>query len=162
MKTSLRTLLLLTALGAGSTSQLAHADFLGALKNAATQELGTQKAAPATDASALSGLLSGNTSSLTPATASNAAGLIQFCIKNNVLSAANADNVKNQLLGKLGIQTEQPKNDPDYLDGLKGVLHGQGTGNIDLNNLGGGVSKLKEQVTEKACDIVLDQAKSYL
>lgn len=162
MKTPLRTLLLLAAIGTTLTSQIAHADFLGALKNAASKEFGTPAESTSSEASALGALATGNLSALTPANAANAAGILQFCVKNNVLSTNNAEKVKNQLFGKLGIKTEEQTRNTDFQDGLKGILQGQGTGKIDLNNLGGGTTKLKEQVTEKACDFVLDHAKSFL
>jgi hypothetical protein len=164
MKTSLRTLLLLVTMGTALTSTLAHADFLGALKSAASKEFGTPKESTDTtsSASALSSFLPGDLSAFTPANASNAAGILQFCVKNNVLSANGAEKVKNQLFNKLGIKTEEQTNNTDFQDGLKGILHGQGTGDLNLANLGAGTTKLKEQLTEKACDIVLDQAKSFL
>lgn len=162
MKKPLRTLLLLAAIGTTFTAQIAHADFLGALKNAASKEFGTPSESTSAETSALGALTSGNLSALTPANAANAAGILQFCVKNNVLSTNNAEKVKKQLFGKLGIKTEEQTRNTDFQDGLKGILQGQGTGKIDLNNLGGGTTKLKEQVTEKACDFVLDHAKSFL
>ena len=55
-------------------------------------------------------------------TASNAAGVITYCMKNNYLNADKAAQVKDQLLGKLGLGTqkqEAPK-DQGYLNGLGG------------------------------------------
>lgn len=168
MNTSIRTCLLLAAIGTTAISPLAHADFLGALKSAAGKEFGAPKDstpssnAASTDLSGLGSLLPGGLASLTPANASNAAGILQFCVKNNVLSGNNADKVKNQLFDKLGIKTETQAKNPDFQDGLKGILQGQGTGKLDLNSISAGGGKLKEQLTEKACDLVLDQAKSFL
>ncbi len=166
MKTPLHTLLLLAAIGTSLTSQLAHADFLDSIKSAASKEFSGSKESSSTDSSSLGSLGSlvsgGDLSSLTPANASNAAGILQFCVKNNVLSGNGVANVKNQLFSKLGIQTEEQTKNEDFQDGLKGILHGEGTGNLDLSNLSAGTSKLKEKITEKACDIVLDKAKSFL
>jgi hypothetical protein len=166
MKNSIRTLLLIATATATVASPLAHADFLSALKNAATKEMTPAKETSSTDngldLSSLSGLLGGNAAALTPSTASNAAGILQYCIKNNMLSSSATEKVKNQLMGKLGIETETQNKNSDFQDGIKGILHGQGNGNIDLSNLGAGSAKLKEQITEKACDLVLDNAKSFL
>ena len=103
-----------------------------------------------TDTSALSAL--GLTSS---GTASNAAGVITYCMKNNYLNADKAAQVKNQLLGKLGLgQKEEPK-DEGYLSGLSGMVSGSNGKQFNLN-------RLKGDLKEKACDFVLDNASSLL
>lgn len=102
------------------------------------------------DMSALSAL--GLTSS---GTASNAAGVITYCMKNNYLNADKAAQVKNQLLGKIGLgQKEEPK-DEGYLSGLSGMVTGSGGKSFNLD-------KIKGNLKEKACDYVLDNAKSLL
>ena len=102
------------------------------------------------DLSALSAL--GLTSS---GTASNAAGVITYCMKNNYLNADKAAQVKNQLLGKMGLgQKEEPK-DEGYLSGLSGMVTGSGGKSFSLD-------KVKGDLKEKACDYVLDNARSLL
>ena len=114
--------------------------------------------------SALGGMLGGgkDMSALSAAglassgTAGNAAGVITYCMKNNYLNAGKAAQVKDQLLGKMGLggQKEAPK-DEGYLSGLSGMVTGSGGQTFDLG-------KVKGKVKEKACDFVLDNAKSLL
>ena len=88
-------------------------------------------------------------------TAGNAAGVITYCMKNNYLNADKAAQVKNQLLGKMGLgQKEEPK-DEGYLSGLSGMVTGSGGKSFSLD-------KVKGDLKEKACDYVLDNAKSLL
>ena len=88
-------------------------------------------------------------------TASNAAGVITYCMKNNYLNANKAAEVKNQLLGKLGLgQKEQPK-DQGYKDGLMGMIKGDNGQSFSMD-------KIKSNLREKACDFVLDNAKSLI
>ncbi|AKC72382.1 hypothetical protein MB84_12700 [Pandoraea oxalativorans] len=111
-------------------------------------------------ASSLGGLASGGSGSLTSSSIGNATGILQFCIKNSYLGGANlnsATDVKDKLLGKIGTQSGSPAASPGYLDGAKGLLSSPDGKTVDLN--GGG---LKEQLTRKVCDKVLDQAKSFL
>ncbi|MGR9584939.1 DUF2501 domain-containing protein [Pandoraea sputorum] len=111
-------------------------------------------------AGSLGGLASGGGGSLTSSSIGNATGVLQFCIKNNYLGGANlnsATDVKDKLLGKIGTQSGSPAASPGYLDGAKGLLSSPDGKTVDLN--GGG---LKEQLTRKVCDKVLDQAKSFL
>ncbi len=135
-----------------------QASQLGGNSTAASSDSGTS--------SALSGLLGGSgaagglLSSLgVPAsgTASNAAGVITYCMKNNYLNANKAQQVKDQLLGKLGLGTqkqETPK-DQGYLNGLSGMITGSNGQSFSMD-------KLKGDLKEKACDFVLDNAKSLL
>jgi hypothetical protein len=102
--------------------------------------------------SALSALGLGNLSS---GTASNAAGVLTYCMKNNYLNADKAAQVKNQLLGKLGLgQKEEPK-DQGYKNGLMGMVTGADGKSFSLD-------KVKSNLKEKACDFVLDNAKSLI
>ena len=88
-------------------------------------------------------------------TASNAAGVITYCMKNNYLNANKAAEVKNQLLGKLGLgQKEQPK-DQGYKDGLMGMIKGDNGQSFSMD-------KIKSNLREKACDFVLNNAKSLI
>jgi hypothetical protein len=86
----------------------------------------------------------------------NAAGVIEYCLKNNYLSADSTTTaVKDQLMGK--IPGGKPASDPGYVDGAQGILTGTDGKKMDLT--GGG---LKQEVTRKACDFVLKQAKQML
>ena len=104
------------------------------------------------DASALSSLGGGLMGS---GTASNAAGVITYCMKNNYLNADKAAQVKDQLMGKMGLgQKEEPK-DESYTSGLSGMIKGSDGKTFSLDSV-------KGKAKEKACDFVLDNAKSLL
>ena len=80
----------------------------------------------------------------------NAAGVIQYCVKNNYLNAASANGVKDKLLGMV---TGQKPQQTGYANGAKGLLMGSDGQSLNLKGLSG---KLKE----KACDYVLKNASS--
>ncbi|MDI3381085.1 DUF2501 domain-containing protein [Xenophilus aerolatus] len=85
-------------------------------------------------------------------TAGNAAGVIQYCVKNNYLNAASANGIKDKLLGMV---TGQKPQQTGYANGAKGLLMGSDGQSLNLKGLSG---KLKE----KACDYVLKKASSLL
>jgi hypothetical protein len=89
--------------------------------------------------------------------AGNAAGVITYCLKNNYLNPNKAEQVKAQLLGKLGMgtQPQQAPKDPGYLQGLGGMITGSNGQTFSMD-------KLQGDLKEKACDFVLDNAKSLL
>lgn len=90
-------------------------------------------------------------------TASNAAGVLTYCMKNNYLNPNKAEQVKEQLLGKLGLGTQKqevPK-DQGYLNGLGGLITGNNGQTFSMD-------KLKGDLKEKACDFVLNNAQSLL
>ncbi|WP_029695964.1 DUF2501 domain-containing protein [Comamonas badia] len=115
------------------------------------------------DASALGGLLGGgaDASALSAAglvgssSAGNAAGVITYCMKNNYLNADKAAQVKDQLLGKIGLEPREEPRDEGYLSGLSGMVTGSGGKTFDM-------SKVKGKLKEKACDFALDNAQSLL
>ena len=167
----MRTLLSCVLIAAlGGTTLAAHASSWGdSLRQQASQITGSSASnttSAANSPSALGGLLggsSGNASLLSslglPAadSASNAAGVISYCVKNNYLNANKAEEVKDQLLGKLGLnpqKKEEPK-DQGYLSGLAGTITGNNGQSFSLD-------KLKGDLKEKACDFVLDNASSLL
>ncbi|WP_027797479.1 DUF2501 domain-containing protein [Paraburkholderia acidipaludis] len=94
-------------------------------------------------------------SSLTSGSLGNVTGLLQYCIKNNYLSADSASGVKNSLLSKLpgGANTT----DSGYTQGSNGILTSGSGSQVDLS--GGG---LKEAATRQVCDKILAQGKSML
>ncbi len=100
----------------------------------------------------------GSLSSIASASPGNAAGIIEFCVKNNYLSGGDASSIKDQLLGKLPDSPGQPpESNPDYVSGAMGVLNGSDGQKIDLNMAG-----LKAKATKKVCKKILEQAKSFL
>lgn len=88
-------------------------------------------------------------------TAGNAAGVITYCMKNNYLSADKASQVKDQLLGKMGLGPKEEPKDTGYQSGLGGLITGSNGQSFNLD-------KIKGDVKEKACDFVLNNAKSLL
>ena len=85
-------------------------------------------------------------------TASNAAGVLQYCIKNKY--ASGAQGVKDALVGKLGLGGKETQ-DAGYQSGAKGLLSGSDGSTFNIG-------KLQSSLKEKACDYVLDNAKSLL
>lgn len=97
-------------------------------------------------------------SSITSGSAGNAAGIIEFCVKNNYLSGGNASSVKDQLMEKLSTNQNQPaQSNPDYIAGANGILSGSNGESVDLSMAG-----LKATAAKKVCQKILDQAKSML
>jgi hypothetical protein len=138
-----------------------------ALTLSAFTALACANSAPAQDLGALKDAAGGglDVSSLASGSAGNAAGIIEYCMKNNVLGGG-ASGVKDQLIGKLGGE-EKAQEDPGYLEGAKGMLTGGDGTSTDLSSLGGGeaggaLGEMKGKLTEKACSAVLDHAKSLL
>ncbi|MBU9828257.1 DUF2501 domain-containing protein [Rahnella perminowiae] len=146
-----------------SAGAQASNNLLGQLQQAANEGLnGGGKSGSTATTSSLTSLLSGGDSALTSTSANNVAGVLQYCVKNNVLSKASTENVKDQLLSKLGIQTAEGAESQDYQQGLGGLLKTGKDQSVDLNNLGNGLTQVKEKVKTKACDVVLKQAKSFI
>ena len=152
-----------------SASLTAHASSWGDNLRSQASQLGAGSA-PASESSAgssaLGGLLGqssgtgGLLSSLgVPAagTASNAAGVITYCVKNNYITAnkAKAEQMKDQLLGKIGLPKKEEPKDEGYLGGLAGKITGSNGQTFSMD-------QLKGNLKEKACDFVLDNATSLL
>lgn len=95
--------------------------------------------------------------SITSGSASNVAGVLQFCIKNNYISGGSASSVKDSLMSKLPGGSGSASSDRGYTDGAKGILSSSNGQQLDLS--GGG---LKEQATKQICDKILAQGKSML
>ena len=85
-------------------------------------------------------------------TMGNAAGVLQYCVKNNYLAGGDANAVKDKLMGAV---TGQQPQQAGYDTGTKGLLQGTDGQSFDLKNVSG---KLKT----KACDYVLKNAKSLV
>lgn len=141
----------------------AHAaSWQDSLNSAASQLSGSNaQASGGMSVSSLTSLLNGSSQSLTASSMNNAAGILSYCAKQKLASVTSADNVKNQVLDKLGLSTpEKQKQDTSYLDGLQGLLNSKNGQQLDLNTLGN--SSLAKQVKTKACDLVLKQGVNFL
>ncbi|QSI30024.1 DUF2501 domain-containing protein [Variovorax sp. RKNM96] len=137
------TLIALALLAAGASAQAN--DLLDQLK---------EKAGAAASSQGGSSAL-GNLGFKMPAIGSSsigsAAGVLQYCVKNNYLGG-DAASVKDKLLAKITGQKQQEKN---FESGAKGLLKG-GDGKT-LN-----MKILSSKVKEKACDYVLKNATSLI
>ncbi|KAF1061078.1 MAG: hypothetical protein GAK45_02330 [Pseudomonas citronellolis] len=103
-------------------------------------------------ASGLGGLSAG---SLSSGSSSNAAGVLEYCIKNNYLNEDAASNVKDKLLSKLPGNTTS--SDSSYKKGASGILSTSDGKQLDLSGDG-----LKKKVTQQVCEKILSQSKSLL
>ncbi|MGY5958581.1 DUF2501 domain-containing protein [Kosakonia sp. BK9b] len=110
--------------------------------------------------SSLTGLLNGGNQALSAGTMNNAAGVMTWCAKNKLASLTNTENVKNQVLDKLGLGTAEQKQDTNYLQGIQGMLNTKNGEQLNLSNIGN--TPLAEKVKSKACDIVLKQGVNFL
>ncbi|MER8214940.1 DUF2501 domain-containing protein YjjA, partial [Acinetobacter baumannii] len=70
----------------------------------------------------LTNLLSSGNQALSADNMNNAAGILQYCAKQKLASVTDAENIKNQVLEKLGLNSEEQKEDTNYLDGIQGLL----------------------------------------
>lgn len=110
----------------------------------------------AQDLGSLKGMAGGlDPSKLMSGSAGNAAGVIEYCMKNNFLGG-DAGGIKDQLMGKVTGGGEKDKT--DYTDGARGLVKTHDGKSVDIGQLG----SMKESVTKKACKSVLDHAKSFL
>ena len=111
--------------------------------------------------SSLTGLLNGGSQTLSSETMPNAAGILQYCIKQKLVSATSTENIKNQVMEKLGLSTPQEQQqETDYLQGVQGLLDTGDGQPLNLNNIGN--TPLAQKVKTKACDIVLKQGVNFL
>ncbi len=82
--------------------------------------------------------------------------MLQYCVRNNFVSGSAATSVKDSVVSKV-TGSGQGANDSGFKAGNSGLLQ---TGNGQSFSLSG--SGVKEQVTHKVCDMVLEHAKSLL
>ena len=102
----------------------------------------------------LGGLAGGiDPSSLASGSAGNAAGVVEYCMKNNFLGG-DAGGIKDKLMGKVTGDSDKA----DYSDGANGLVKTGDGKSVDIGKLGA----MKKSVTKKACASVLDHAKSLL
>ena len=172
MKTTLRRL----ALTAGMLSFMATGTALAAswqdqLNNAATQlsqqnngnTQGTTQGNAGQNGlslSSLSGLLNGGDKAVSSTSMTNAAGVMEYCVKHNVIQN-NANSIKDQVLSKLGLQnTTQQAQQTDYQQGLMGLLNTGSGQQLNLKSLSN--TPMGEKLKTKACDVVLKQGKNFI
>ena len=126
-------------------------------KTATTSSTGTT----GNSVTSLTSLLGGGTKALSSDSMTNAAGILQYCMKNKLVSATNPDNIKNQLMDKLGLDSGTKQTQPqDYTEGLMGLLNTGKGQQLNLATIGS--SPLAEKVKTQACDFVLKQGVNYL
>ncbi|MDR7343499.1 hypothetical protein J2X14_001911 [Pantoea alhagi] len=172
MKTTLRRL----ALTAGVLSFMATGTALAAswqdqLNNAATQlsqqnNSNTQSTTQGNTGqnglslSSLAGLLNGGDKAVSSTSMTNAAGVMEYCVKHNVIQN-NANSIKDQVLSKLGLQnTTQQAQQTDYQQGLMGLLNTGSGQQLNLKSLSN--TPMGEKLKTKACDVVLKQGKNFI
>lgn len=109
--------------------------------------------------SSLTSLL-GSNQSLTSSSMNNAAGILEYCAKQKLASVTDTENVKNQVLDKLGLGATEQKKDTNYLDGIQGMLNAKDGQQLNLDTIGN--SSLAKQVKTKACDLVLKQGMNFI
>ena len=145
------TLIALALLAAGASAN-AESKLLDQLKN----QMGGGAASSAGNSSGGAGGLAENLGFAMPAignnTVGNAAGVLQYCIKNNYLGGGDAASVKDKLMAKI---TGQKQQQTGFANGAKGLLKG-GDGQT-LN-----FKLLTSKVKEKGCDYVLKNATKLL
>lgn len=131
-------------------SSLAMALDLDSVKEGASMLSGqsSQDAGSTSGASLLSSLGSG---SFDLGSMQNVAGVLGYCQEQGYTESAT-DQVKNSLMEKLGGES-QAADDDGYQQGLNGVLQGSDGQSFDLGSL-------KDQVGERVCASVADQATS--
>lgn len=132
----------------------------------------TTTAAPTTRSGGLGGLLGSAIPSVGSIGAGNAAGLLGYCLKNNLLgqgsalgaltggqattpqattpAATGAQSILQRLTGRQGVTTS-----PGYAAGQSGQIQTPNGQGLPLGDLGG-------QVKTRMCSIVLNRAKSFL
>ena len=111
--------------------------------------------------SSLTGLLNSGTDSLSASNMNNAAGILEYCAKEKLASMTDATNIKNQVLGKLGLETPQEQQqDTNYLEGIQGLLNANNGQQLNLETIGS--TPLAKKVKAQACDFVLKQGLSFI
>lgn len=146
------------ALFSSTTFAASWQDSLSSAASQLSQNNGAQQGG--LSLSSLTGLLNGGSQSLSADTMNNAAGIMSYCAKNKLASLTNTENIKNQVMDKLGLGTTEQKQDTNYLEGLQGLLNTKNGEQLNLSNIGN--TPLAEKVKTKACDIVLKQGVNFL
>ncbi|MFJ2976414.1 DUF2501 domain-containing protein [Kluyvera sp. NPDC087067] len=160
---SVKSMLCRAIIASAFISTAAGAVSLNDLSSAASQLTGGSSTSQSggTSLSTLTSLLNGGSQSLSSSTMNNAAGIMQYCAKQKLASVTDVNNVKDQVLDKLGLNTQaEQKKDTGYMDGIEGLLNAKDGQKLDLDSLGN--SELGKKVKTKACDLVLKQGVNFL
>ena len=160
---SVKSMLCRVIIASAFVSTAAGAVSLNDLSSAATQLTGGSSTSQTggTSLSSLTSLLNGGSQSLISSSMNNAAGILGYCAKEKLASVTNVDNVKNQVLDKLGLNTQaEQKQDTGYMEGIQGLLNAKDGQKLDLDSLGN--TELGKKVKAKACDFVLKQGVNYI
>lgn len=142
------TVIALALLAAGAAAQANN--LLDQLKEKAGAAAGANSQGGSAGGSSL-GNLGFKMPAIGSSTMGNAAGVLQYCVKNNYLGG-DAASVKDKLLAKI---TGQKPQETGFASGAKGLLKG-GDGQT-LN-----FKILSSKVKTKACDYVLKNATSLI
>lgn len=111
MKSFKNSVIAALAVSAFTLSGAHAASWQDSLNSAASQLSGSNaQASGGMSVSSLTSLLNGSSQSLTASSMNNAAGILSYCAKQKLASVTSADNVKNQVLDKLGLSTRKNKN----------------------------------------------------
>lgn len=160
---SVKSMLCRVIIASAFISTAAGAVSLNDLSSAASSLAGSSSSSQSggTSISTLTSLLNGGSQSLSASSMNNAAGIMGYCAKEKLTSVANVDNVKTQVLDKLGLNTAtEQKKDTGYMEGLEGLLNAKDGQKLDLDSLGN--TELGKKVKAKACDFVLKQGVSFI
>jgi hypothetical protein len=89
-------------------------------------------------------------------TASNAAGVLQYCVKRKYLGGDAASAVSDKLLASTGLSTPaQAEEDAGYQSGLGGLLQGGDGKSFSFDSV-------PDTLKDQACDQVLERASSLI
>ncbi|HED1421211.1 TPA: DUF2501 domain-containing protein [Kluyvera georgiana] len=160
---SVKSMLCRVIIASAFISTAAGAVSLNDLSSAASSLAGSSSSSQSggSSLSSLTSLLNGGSQSLSSSSMNNAAGIMGYCAKEKLASVANVDNVKSQVLDKLGLNTAaEQKKDTGYMEGLEGLLNAKDGQKLDLDSLGN--TELGKKVKAKACDFVLKQGVSFI
>ncbi|BBQ85641.1 MULTISPECIES: DUF2501 domain-containing protein [Enterobacteriaceae] len=160
---SVKSMLCRVIIASAFVSTAAGAVSLNDLSSAASQLAGSSSTSQSggSSLSSLTSLLNGGSQSLSASSMNNAAGIMGYCAKEKLASVANVDNVKNQVLDKLGLNTAtEQKQDTGYMEGIQGLLNAKDGQKLDLDSLGN--TELGKKVKAKACDFVLKQGVNFI
>jgi hypothetical protein len=97
-----------------------------------------------------SGALGQMVPSLSSSSTGNVAGVLSYCVQNNIIQGASATSVLSALTGKSGVTSSS-----GYQAGEQGDIQ---SGNGNSFSLSG----VSQQVKTKACNLVLQHAQSML
>ncbi|WP_251976101.1 DUF2501 domain-containing protein [Salinicola avicenniae] len=146
--TTLSTILLTATL---SAAPLANAFSLDSATQSAGNLLSGQSSSGASASSGASLLNALGSGSLNLGSVQNAAGVLGYCQEQGYMESTS-ERVKNRLMEQFGGQA-QAEQSTSYREGLSGLLQG---GNGQSFSLTG----LKDQLGERACGMIADQAMS--